>query len=205
MDGQGILLVVSGPSGVGKGTICSGLLRNHPDISYSVSVTTRQPRPGERDGEDYFFISRQRFACMRDQGELLEWAEVFGNYYGTPRAQVMQRLQAGENVMLEIDTQGALQVKSSYPECVMVFIWPPSYRELERRIVGRGTETPETLQLRLHDARREMQRVINYDYVVVNRPGRVNEAIRDLEAIIQAERARVDRQIAWLRQALQEV
>lgn len=142
---------------------------------------------------------------MRDQGELLEWAEVFGNYYGTPRAQVMQRLQAGENVMLEIDTQGALQVKSSYPECVMVFIWPPSYRELERRIVGRGTETPETLQLRLHDARREMQRVINYDYVVVNRPGRVNEAIRDLEAIIQAERARVDRQIAWLRQALQEV
>lgn len=201
----GILLVVSGPSGVGKGTICSYLLKQSEELQYSVSVTTRQPRPGEQDGVNYHFVTRDQFLSMIDRGELLEWAEVFGNFYGTPRGSVMQSLQEGKDVILEIDIQGALQVKASYPDCVTVFVWPPSPAELERRIKQRGTEDEEALTRRLREARREMAHVVDYDYVVVNRPGMVEQAVTEIHAVVRAEKARVTRQAVWLRKALQEV
>lgn len=205
MQKKGILLVVSGPSGVGKGTICSQLIRQMSDVQYSVSVTTRQPRPEEVDGVSYCFVSREEFERMQAAGELLEAAEVFGNFYGTPRAAVLQALDRGKDVMLEIDIQGALQVKVAFPECVTVFVWPPSPAELQRRITQRGTETKEALALRLQEAKREMAHVVDYDYVVVNQPGRVEQAAEEMRMIIQAEKARVARHIPWLKQALKEV
>lgn len=202
MQQPGILLVVSGPSGVGKGTICSQLLRQWSDVQYSVSVTTRQPRQGEVDGVNYFFVSEERFKQMRAAGDLLESAEVFGNYYGTPRPAVQSALQRGKDVVLEIDIQGALQVKVAFPECVTIFIWPPSQSELQRRIEQRGTETAEALERRLREAKREMAHVVDYDYVVVNHPGQVEVAVAEIRAIVQAEKSRVARHIAWLQQEL---
>ncbi len=204
MQSKGILLVVSGPSGVGKGTICSQLLKQLNNVQYSVSVTTREPRPGEVDGVNYFFITRERFREMRETGDLLESAEVFGNFYGTPRSAVQQALEAGKDVVLEIDIQGALQVKVAFPECVTVFVWPPSPAELERRIRLRGTEKPEALELRLQEANREMAHVVDYDYLVVNQPGQVEAAVEEMRMIIQAEKARVQRHIPWLNQILRE-
>ncbi|MGI6357586.1 MAG: guanylate kinase [Bacillota bacterium] len=205
MQKKGILLVVSGPSGVGKGTICSQLLRQLSNVQYSVSVTTREPRPEEVHGVNYYFVSREEFLRMQTAGELLEWAEVFGNFYGTPRSAVQQALDSGKDVVLEIDIQGALQVKVAFPECVTVFVWPPSQAELERRITQRGTETPEALALRLQEAKQEMAHVVDYDYVVVNQPGRVEQAAEEMRMIIQAEKARVTRHIPWLKQVLKEV
>lgn len=205
MQTQGILLVVSGPSGVGKGTICSQLLKQLSNVQYSVSVTTREPRPGEVDGVNYHFITRAQFRQMRETGQLLESAEVFGNFYGTPRSAVQRALDAGKDVVLEIDIQGALQVKVTFPECVTVFVWPPTPGELERRIRQRGTETPAALQLRLQEANREMAHVVDYDYLVVNQPGQVEVAVEEMRMIIQAEKARVQRHIPWLKQILREV
>lgn len=202
---SGILLVISGPSGVGKGTICGQLLQELTDVQFSVSVTTRAPRPNEQDGVDYFFISEAEFRRMQAAGELLEWAEVFGNYYGTPRPAVQRALAEGKDIILEIDIQGALQVKAAFPECVLMFVWPPSYEELEHRIRQRGTETPESLARRLQKARLEMSHVVNYDYVVVNRPGQVASAVREVQAILVAEKAKVTRQMTWLQEMLREV
>lgn len=202
---RGILLVVSGPSGVGKGTICGQLLQELQDIQFSISVTTRAPRPNEQDGVNYYFITEDEFQSMRAAGELLEWAEVFGNYYGTPRKAVEKALDEGKDILLEIDIQGALQVKAAFPECVLVFVWPPSYQELERRIRQRGTETPESLSRRLRKAKLEMSHVVNYDYVVVNQPGQVAAAVKEIEAILIAEKARVARLMPWLQQSLKEV
>ncbi|NLW16525.1 MAG: guanylate kinase [Firmicutes bacterium] len=202
---RGILLVVSGPSGVGKGTICGQLLQELQDIQFSISVTTRAPRPNEQDGVNYYFITEDEFQSMRAAGELLEWAEVFGNYYGTPRKAVEKALDEGKDILLEIDIQGAVQVKAAFPECVLVFVWPPSYQELERRIRQRGTETPESLSRRLRKAKLEMSHVVNYDYVVVNQPGQVAAAVKEIEAILIAEKARVARLMPWLQQSLKEV
>jgi guanylate kinase len=195
MQMDGILLIVSGPSGVGKGTICTQLLQENKNIQLSVSVTTRCPRPNEENGVDYFFVSIDEFEQMRAQGELLEWAQVFGNYYGTPRAAVQSALQAGKDVILEIDTKGARQVKAAFPECVMVFIWPPSPEELEHRIRQRGTEGAAALSRRLQEASLEMSCVKDYDYVVINHAEQVATAVRQMQAILQAEKARVAR---WL-------
>lgn len=205
LSNKGILLVVSGPSGVGKGTICGQLLQELNDIQFSISVTTRPPRPNEQEGVNYYFISEDEFRRMRAAGELLEWAEVYGNFYGTPRSAVLKALDEGKDILLEIDIQGALQVKAAFPECVLVFVWPPSYEELERRIRQRGTETPESLACRLQKAKREMTHVVNYDYIVVNQPGQVAKAVREVEAILLAEKARVARQMPWLQQTLKEV
>ncbi len=202
---SGLLLVVSGPSGVGKGTICGRLLQELSDVQFSVSATTRAPRKGEHDGTDYFFVSLTEFKRMQATGELLEWAEVFGNYYGTPRQAVQRALDEGKDILLEIDIQGALQVKAAFPECVLVFVWPPTYQELERRIRQRGTETPESLACRLKKSRLEMAQVVNYDYVVVNQPGQVEAAVSEVRAILVAEKARVARQMPWLQATLKEV
>lgn len=166
---RGVLFVFSGPSGVGKGTLKAKLFEEFSGrIAYSVSATTRGPREGEVDGKDYFFISRQEFERRVKNNEFLEHAEFAGNCYGTPRAYVEKLLDSGMNVVLEIDVQGALQVMKSMPECVSVFILPPSFEELEHRLRGRGTETEEKVRERLETAKRELPYAPQYDYQIVN-------------------------------------
>ena len=168
MVNKGLLLIISGPSGVGKGTVCSAVLAGSSDTVCSISATTRKPRPGEIDGDSYYFLTREEFLKKRDNGYFLEWAEVFGNYYGTPAAEVDRLLAAGKNVILEIDTQGAMKVKSACPHGVSIFILPPSFAELEKRIIDRGTEAPEVRNRRLSCAKAEMELASRYDYSIIN-------------------------------------
>ena len=166
---KGVLFVVSGPSGVGKGTVNKRLFEEFGNaVAFSVSATTRGPREGEVDGREYFFISRQEFEKRVANNEFLEHAEYAGNCYGTPRDYVLSLLQKGVSVILEIDVQGAMQVKRRMPESVSVFILPPSFEELEHRLRGRGTETPEKIEKRLAAAKAEMARATEYDYQIVN-------------------------------------
>ncbi len=181
-------MVLSGPSGVGKGTICQALCQRHNRIAVSVSATTRAPRPGETDGVHYFFVSRERFRTMIERNELLEWAQVYQDFYGTPRAPVARSLAEGRDVVLEIDVQGALQVKEKLPAAVLVFIYPPSLEELERRLRRRGTDAEERIARRLEWARSELEAMPKYDYVVVN--DRVEAAVAKIEAIMVAEKCR---------------
>ena len=187
---KGLLILISGPSGTGKGTVCDLLRKNHPEISYSISATTRQPRPGEQDGVNYYFYDKEKFRQMIDAGELLEWAEVYGNYYGTPKQKVLDRLNAGEDILLEIDTQGALNVMKAMPEGLFIFLLPPSLEELATRLKGRGTETEESLQRRLGAAVDEIKIAHNYRYVVVN--DKVEAAEKAIAGIIEAEHHRTD-------------
>lgn len=180
---RGVLFVFSGPSGVGKGTLKAKLFEEFADqIAYSVSATTRGPREGEVDGKDYFFISRQEFERRVKNNEFLEHAEFAGNCYGTPRAYVEKLLDSGMNVVLEIDVQGALQVMKSMPECVSVFILPPSFEELEHRLRGRGTETEEKVRERLETAKRELPYALQYDYQIVN-GGDIEAAYQSLREV----------------------
>ncbi|MDN5293558.1 MAG: guanylate kinase [Eubacteriales bacterium] len=188
---EGLLIVVSGPSAAGKGTVCRELLNCQPDLVFSVSATTRPPRPGEVDGKNYYFISREEFERMVAAGEMLEWAEVYGNFYGTPRKAVVEWLDQGRDVLLEIDIQGARQVRRQFPRGVFIFLMPPSLAELERRIRERGTETEEAVQRRLASAAAEIAACREYDYVVVN--DRVEDAVAKIRAIITAEKCRVER------------
>lgn len=185
---RGLLIVVSGPSGVGKGSICRALEQRHADVCYAVSATTRQPRAGETDGVAYYFISEEEFLRRRDAGEFLEWAENFGNYYGTLRSEVDRLLGEGKNVILEIDTQGAMQIKAACPSGVFVFILPPSFDELKRRIASRGSEPPEVQRVRLDRAAQEIEMAALYDYQIVN--DEVGQAAGRLLAVIDAEKAR---------------
>ena len=180
---RGVLFVFSGPSGVGKGTLKAKLFEEFADrIAYSVSATTRGPREGEVDGKDYFFITRQEFERRVKNNEFLEHAEFAGNCYGTPRAYVEKLLDSGMNVVLEIDVQGALQVMKSMPECVSVFILPPSFEELEHRLRGRGTETEEKVRERLETAKRELPYAPQYDYQIVN-GGDIEAAYQSLREV----------------------
>ncbi len=165
---NGMLFIVSGPSGVGKGSVCSALRRLDPHLAFSVSATTRQPRPGEQDGVDYYFLTKEDFLARRAQGAFLEWAEVFDHFYGTLRSDVEQKLHSGRHVILEIEILGAQQVKAACPEAVSIFLLPPSLAELNRRIVGRGTESPEVIAQRQQRAAQEMAQAPHYDYRVVN-------------------------------------
>lgn len=167
MNKKGVLLVVSGPSGAGKGTICN-ILREQIELGYSISITTRAPRTGEVDGVNYFFKTVEQAKEMIAKNELLEYAEVFGNYYGTPRKFVLDQLAEGKNVLLEIDIQGALQVKEHYPEAMLVFIAPPSMEELEKRLRGRGTDSEEVILRRLAGANHEMSFAHEYNYTIIN-------------------------------------
>lgn len=187
---KGLLVVVSGPSGAGKGTICQALLEK-TTLAYSVSATTRKPRAGEVDGESYYFLSVEAFEKMIEKDELLEWAKVYDNYYGTPLKKVEEKLTAGEDILLEIDTQGAMKVREKFPEGVYIFILPPSLTELERRIRGRDTETEDVLQKRLAAAIGEIEAGKCYKYVVTN--DEVDGAVESVCAILAAERRLVAR------------
>lgn len=190
MKEKGLLLVISGPSGAGKGTICKALMEKNT-MWLSVSATTRSPRNGEVDGKNYFFISREEFLDRVAKGDFLEYAEVYGNYYGTPRSSVIDMLESGKDVILEIDIQGALKVKDAFPEGIFIFILPPSMEELKQRIIKRGSETPESLMTRFMSAYKEINYVSKYSYAVVN--DTVEVATSKIESILVAERCRVDR------------
>lgn len=190
MHNKGILIVLSGPSGAGKGTICKALLSGG-DYWLSVSATTRNPRLGEVEGKNYYFINREEFLKKIENDDFLEYAEVYGNYYGTPKSKVLEAIDSGRNVILEIDIQGALKVKESYPGGVFIFILPPSMEELKQRIINRGSETKESLMTRFKSAYQEINYVSKYNYAVVN--DTVEEAVKKIESIISAEKCRVDR------------
>lgn len=200
---NGLLLVLSGPSGVGKGTVCKALRERMADIVYSVSATTRPPRAGEVDGVNYFFKSKEEFKQMIEEDQLLEWAEYVGNYYGTPRRFVEETLGSGRDVILEIEVQGALQVKQKFPQGIFLFLAPPDLTELQNRIVGRGTETEETIRNRMAMAKAEIELMDNYDYVVVNDV--IDTACEKINAIITAEHLKKERQIHKFRKWIREV
>ena len=188
---QGLLLVVSGPSGAGKGTICNLLREKLPELAYSVSVTTRQPRPGEVDGQDYFFKTVPQVKDMIFRGELLEYAQVYGNYYGTPKPYVQKLLDEGKDVLLEIDIQGALQIKKVFPGGVFVFVVPPSLEELSARIYKRGTDKEDVIRQRLAAATHELVYANEYDYIIVNDVA--EKAAERVLTLLEAERYRAAR------------
>ncbi len=183
---EGLLVVISGPSGAGKGTICMQLLLDMSFLKVSVSATTRKPREGEKDGVDYYFIDEEEFLRRVANNEFLEYAKVYGNYYGTPKEEVFKQLKAGNDIILEIDIQGALQVKKNYPLGVFIFILPPSLTELKNRIEGRGTDSKEVILRRMESAYDELNYAFQYDYVVVN--DRVDLATEKIKHIILAEK-----------------
>lgn len=188
---RGLLLVLSGPSGAGKGTVCREYTERHRDVWNSVSATTRQPRAGEVHGESYFFLSREEFLKRIAEDDFLEYAEVYGNYYGTPRSEVEKKLSEGVDVILEIDIQGALNVQENTSEGIFVFILPPTMSELKKRIVGRGSETPESLITRFKSAFDELNYVSKYNYAIINKT--VAESYEKLRSIVVAEKCRVTR------------
>ena len=197
MKEKGKLFVISGPSGAGKSTVVFRAIAGRDDMCFSTSVTTRKPRPGEIDGREYFFVELDRFREMVDNDELLECAEYVANSYGTPRAYVEEKLESGMNVVLDIEVQGARQVNNKMPECVKIFIIPPSMEELERRLRGRGTDTDRAIEARLIRARQEYAEADFYDYIIVN--DAADAAAAELSAIIVAERCRAADRAKYLK------
>lgn len=194
LDNKGLLVVISGPSGVGKGTVRKSLFsRSDHNLEYSISMTTRNPREGEVDGVDYYFVSKEKFESEIGRGNLLEHASFVGNYYGTPKDKVIEKLNQGHEVVLEIEVQGALQVKEKMPEAVFIFVAPPSYHELKERLLNRGTESEDIIEERLKKARREIKLASQYDYIVIN--DEVDNAADRIMAIIRAEHAKCSRTI----------
>ncbi|WP_164669060.1 guanylate kinase [Virgibacillus doumboii] len=202
IEEKGILFILSGPSGVGKGTVRRELFDKANDLKYSISMTTRERRPGETDGVDYFYKTKEEFEEMIEQKQLLEYAQFVNNYYGTPREYVEDTLAAGLDVFLEIEVQGALQVKENFPEGVFIFLFPPSLEELKNRIVNRGTETQELVLQRLREARKEIEMMDAYDYVVVNDD--VNAAVTKIQSIIQSEHCKRERIAKQYKQLLED-
>ncbi len=189
---KGLLIVVSGPAGSGKGTVNAHLL-NSGEFVYSVSATTRAPRPGEVDGINYHFITKDEFKSRLERGDMLEYTEYCGNFYGTPKKEAEEVLASGKNLILEIEVEGAQNVKRKFPDAVLVLLLPPSYSVQEARLRGRGTETEEKIRLRLERAKEEIALADVYDYVVYNRDGLDREAAEQIRAIVTAEKASVAR------------
>ncbi len=191
---RGDLFVISAPSGTGKSTLCHRLMEETQNVGFSVSHTTRPPRRGEVDEVDYHFVSKEEFMNMVDQGGFLEWAKVHDNFYGTSRASVMSMIEAGQDVLLDIDVQGAMQVRKVIPEAILIFILPPSLEILEQRLRNRGTDSEETIRLRLKNARSEMAAAHRYDYIIVNDD--LIRAVGDLQSIVLARRCTASRVLA---------
>ena len=185
-----LLLVISGPSGVGKDVLLSRLRASGAPYFFTITATTRDRRDGERDGVEYHFLSKRRFEAMIATGELLEWATVYGNYYGVPKAQVMDALNRGEDVIIKIDVQGAATIREIAPDALFIFLAAPSEAELERRLRGRKSESDSALALRMEQARHELREAKKFDYVVVHQTDRTDEAVREIEGIIERERGR---------------
>jgi guanylate kinase len=198
---RGILVVVSSPSGGGKGTLIRRALKLVPDLGYSVSFTTRAPREGEIDGREYFFVSMETFAAMIEAGAFLEWAIVHGNYYGTARDQVLRDISSGRDIILEIDVQGAQAIREAALEAVAIFILPPSFEVLKARLLGRGSEIPDDFALRLRNARDEVRHFSEFDYVIINDVA--DRAAGELAAIVIAERTRTRRQQEWAEKVIE--
>lgn len=188
---EGIIFIMSAPSGAGKTTLIRELLAIFPDVSLSVSYTTRTRRTEELSGRDYHFVTENKFAAMRRKNGFAEWAEVHGRLYGTPRMPLERNIRCGGDVLLDIDVQGAKKIKREYPRAVSIFLLPPSWQELARRLALRGTDRKESIRQRLDNARREIREIMRYDYIVINRE--VQEALKALEAIVVAERHRTSR------------
>ena len=186
---QGRLFVISGPSGAGKGTICKALIESGA-ADLSVSMTTRKPRGKEQEGIHYYFVSHEGFRKAIDEGNMLEWAEIYGNRYGTPKKPVLEKLSQGRDVILEIEMQGAMQVKKSYPQSVLIFVLPPSISELRKRLIDRGTETPEQIDMRTRTTLDEIKTIKDYSYFIIN--DELSKAVEDARTIIRAEHLRVE-------------
>ncbi len=191
MGSKGVLLVVSGPAGVGKGTVCKEFMTRNEKAFLSVSMTTREPRTGEIDGVNYYFTTKEEFLKLVAENKFLEYAQFCDNYYGTPTEEVQKQLSRGNDVILEIEVQGALQIKEKFPECILIFVVPPSFAELKDRLTGRATETPEVVEKRLNRAREEFEFMPEYDYLLLN--DTVEKAVARLESIVTAEKLKACR------------
>ena len=201
---SGSLFVFAAPSGAGKTTLVHAVVTKHQEeLRFSISYTTREPRTNEANAVDYLFVSEEEFMRLRDAGEMLEYARVFDNYYATSRSQVEKHLAENRSVVLEIDWQGAEQVRESMPDCVTIFIFPPSLAELERRLRDRGTDAPEVVERRLRDARSDMAHWVDFDYVIVN--DNLDDAIIDLEAVLKGEGEASSTSNPKLREALEHI
>lgn len=200
-EGRGILFVVSSPSGGGKGTLIQRVLNKVPNLSYSVSFTTRAPRNGEENGREYYFVAPEKFQHMVTADEFLEWAHVHGKRYGTHRGQVARELSAGRDIILEVDVQGAASIRALMADSVSIFILPPSFEILRQRLQARGTDSPEELDLRLRNAPTELQDYSAFQYVIINDD--VDRAAAEMTAIVQAERARLSRQGTRVKQVVE--
>ena len=190
---KGLLFIVSAPSGAGKSSLIDALLKEDPALTLSVSYTTRAPRPGEQDGREYHFVDERTFLAMLERGEFLESALVHGNRYGTSHQVIRDTLESGRDLLLEIDWQGAVQVRRLVPGAIGIFILPPSLQELERRLRGRGQDSEDVIRRRLANAREELEHAVEFEYAIINK--QFDEARRDLAAVIRAERARCARQL----------
>lgn len=206
MSKKGILVVVSGFSGAGKGTLMKALMNRYDNYALSISATTRKPREGEENGREYFFIEKEQFESMIDHDELIEYAKYVDNYYGTPKEYVFDKMAEGKDVILEIEIQGALKVKKRFPETLLLFVMPPSADELRRRLVGRGTETMEVIDARLHRAVEEAAGIESYDYLLIN--DNIDICVEEMHQLIQAQHSRVSENselIAEMKAELQNI
>ena len=203
MERQGILAVVSGFSGAGKGTLMKELLRRYDNYALSISATTRSPREGEVDGREYFFVSKERFQQMTEEGSLVEYAQYVNHYYGTPKEYVMRQMAQGKDVILEIEIQGALKVKKRFPEALLLFVTPPSAEELCRRLVGRGTETIEVINARLRRAAEEASGMEAYDYLLINDD--IDRCVEEMHSLIQLQHRRTVYHLEFLNRMREEL
>ena len=203
MERQGILAVVSGFSGAGKGTLMKELLRRYDNYALSISATTRSPREGEVDGREYFFVSKERFQQMNEEGSLVEYAQYVNHYYGTPKEYVMRQMAQGKDVILEIEIQGALKVKKRFPEALLLFVTPPSAEELCRRLVGRGTETIEVINARLRRAAEEASGMEAYDYLLINDD--IDRCVEEMHSLIQLQHRRTVYHLEFLNRMREEL
>ena len=203
MKRKGIIIVVSGFSGTGKGTLMKQLVQNYDNYALSVSMTTRSPRPGEKEGKEYFFVSREEFVSQIKNGGLIEYASYCEHYYGTPGKYVEAELEAGRDVILEIEIQGALQIKKNYPDALLLFVMPPSILELKNRLLNRGSETMELIESRLRRAKEEAMGIEEYDYIIVNEE--LDFSVEELHHVIEGAHHMTSRNMEWIREMREQL